>query len=185
MLPIRLRYPTAARTAGFVLTRLVALCLLTGLALPTSAQGILNTSPRGTVDLPPLVLRQAASASAAAPAVAPAPANTPGALPPDPARSAKPLMFGWQMFSGRFASEAFSGFNPEYQIAVGDRITVRMWGAFNFDAVQAVDAQGNLFIPNVGPVRVLGVRNADLNSQLEAQVKRTFRASAESSSHYS
>lgn len=98
-------------------------------------------------------------------------------LPPDPATSLKPLMFGSQMFSGRFAAEAFSGFNPEYQIAVGDRVSVRMWGAFSFEATQVVDVQGNLFIPNVGPVQVLGVRNADLNRIVEAQVKRTYRAS--------
>lgn len=98
-------------------------------------------------------------------------------LPPDPATSLKPLMFGSQMFSGRFAAEAFSGFNPEYQIAVGDRVNVRMWGAFSFEATQVVDVQGNLFIPNVGPVQVLGVRNADLNRIVEAQIKRTYRAS--------
>jgi protein involved in polysaccharide export with SLBB domain len=98
-------------------------------------------------------------------------------LPPDPALAAKPLLFGSQLFIGRFASQAFSGFNAEYIVAVGDRISVRMWGAFNFEAAQVVDAQGNIFIPNVGPVRVLGVRNADLNQQVESQVKRTFRAS--------
>jgi protein involved in polysaccharide export with SLBB domain len=97
-------------------------------------------------------------------------------LPPDPALAARPLVFGSQMFAGRFANEAFSGFNPEYQIAVGDRITLRLWGGYVFEAVQPVDAQGNLFIPNVGPVRVLGVRNADLNQVVEAQIKRVFRA---------
>jgi hypothetical protein len=35
-------------------------------------------------------------------------------MPPDPATAARPLMFGSQMFVGRFASEAFSGFNPDY-----------------------------------------------------------------------
>ena len=63
---------------------------------------------------------------------------------------------------------AFSGFNPDYVVAIGDRISVRMWGAFTFEAAQVVDAQGNIFIPNVGPVRVLGVRNADLNQQVES-----------------
>jgi protein involved in polysaccharide export with SLBB domain len=86
-------------------------------------------------------------------------------------------MFGSQIFSGRFASEAFSGFNPDYQIAVGDRVSIRLWGGFNLDATLVVDPQGNVFIPNVGPVRVAGVRNGELNATVEAQVKRTFRAS--------
>ena len=85
-------------------------------------------------------------------------------------------MFGSQIFTGRFGSEPFSGFNPNYQVAIGDQITVRMWGSFNYDATQPVDAQGNVFVPNVGPVRLLGVRNADLNKQVSAQVARVFRS---------
>jgi protein involved in polysaccharide export with SLBB domain len=52
-----------------------------------------------------------------------------------------------------------------------------MWGAFQYDTVQPVDAQGNIFIPNVGPVPVQGVRNAELNRVVETQVKRVFRSS--------
>ncbi len=116
-------------------------------------------------------------AQAPAPAAAVRPAAPPAApMPADPFQAQRPLMFGSQMFSGRFASEAFSGFNPDYQIAVGDRIQVRMWGAFTHDAGHAVDAQGNVFLPNVGPVRVLGVRNGELNALVETQVKRVFRA---------
>ena len=118
-----------------------------------------------------------AAAAAAAPAAAgvPAPA-APLPLPVDPATAARPVVFGAQLFSGRFSHEAFTGFNAEYQIAPGDRISLRMWGAFSFEAVQPVDPQGNVFLPNVGPVRVRGVRNAELNAVIEAAVKRTYRA---------
>jgi protein involved in polysaccharide export with SLBB domain len=144
-------------------------------AQPRQPVDLLNPSPRGLVDVPAGPLpRGMTPPNGGAPA---APSMPAGPLPPDPALALKPLLFGSQLFSGRFASEAFSGFNPEYVVAVGDRISVRMWGAFTFDAAQVVDAQGNIFIPNVGPVRVLGVRNADLNQQVESQVKRTFRAS--------
>ncbi|MBN4841641.1 polysaccharide biosynthesis/export family protein, partial [Citrobacter braakii] len=104
------------------------------------------------------------------------PAAPPAPLPVDPATAARPVVFGAQLFSGRFSHEAFSGFNAEYQIASGDRISLRMWGAFSFEAVQPVDPQGNVFIPNVGPVKVRGVRNAELNAVVEAAVKRTYRA---------
>lgn len=110
------------------------------------------------------------------PMPSPVPAPSAGPLPPDPFTSSSPVVFGSQMFSGRFSSSSFSGFNAEYQVAVGDQISIRMWGAFPFDSVQVVDAQGNVFIPNVGPIKVLGVRNAELNRQVEAQVKRVFRA---------
>nr|CCF78631.1 KpsD protein [Rubrivivax gelatinosus S1] len=174
-------------------------CLLTASALaaaavPAAAQNQLSGGPRGLTDSG---TRRALSAGAntdpsqaTAPLVAPQAGGlppglvpTPGVaaplppLPVDPSQSPVPVMFGQQMFSGRFANQGFSGFNPEYQIAVGDRVTVRMWGGFSYEATQAVDAQGNLFIPNVGPITVLGVRNADLNAQVEVQVKRTFRSS--------
>ncbi|RVT49456.1 polysaccharide biosynthesis/export family protein [Rubrivivax albus] len=126
----------------------------------------------------------AATAPLALPTIVTTPAPTQAApphvalpMPPDPGRTPGSVMFGSQIFSGRFASEAFSGFNPDYQIAVGDRLSVRLWGGFNLDATLAVDAQGNIFIPNVGPVHVAGVRNGELNGTVEARVKRTFRAS--------
>lgn len=167
--------------------RLAVVAGLLSLPLVAAAQSaaqvpdLLNAGPRGLVEAPasaPAGARPAAAATFVPGAAAPSTtALPPGPLPPDPALSHKPLMFGSQIFSGRFASEAFSGFNPQYQIAVGDRISIRMWGAFDFAATQPVDAQGNVFIPNVGPVRVLGVRNADLGQQVERQVKRTYRAS--------
>lgn len=165
--------------------------LLAACLMPAHAQNRsdpLDTGPRGATELPPFQKGGAGTAGAtatgtgqgAAQNAGPAPAQGATAvtapLPPNPLTSAQPIVFGSQIFTGRFGAVPFAGFNPNYQIAVGDRISVRMWGAFNFDATQPVDAQGNLFIPNVGPVRVLGVRNEELNRQVEAQVKRVFRA---------
>jgi protein involved in polysaccharide export with SLBB domain len=110
------------------------------------------------------------------PVVAPPPPATP--LPPSPTATtgAKPIVFGSQMFSGRFGAVTFSGFNPDYQLAVGDNVLVRLWGAIAYEAVQPIDAQGNIFIPNVGPVKVVGVRNGDLNQLVDTAVKKVFRA---------
>ena len=49
-----------------------------------------------------------------------------------------------------------SGFNPDYMLAIGDRVLLRIWGSFNYEAVQTIDPQGNVFVPNVGPVRLAG-----------------------------
>src|SRR5690606_10182444 len=66
-------------------------------------------------------------------------------------------------------------FNPDYMVALGDRIHVRLWGAFDFDQALTVDPRGNIFLPHAGPVQVLGVRNQDLQRLVEAAVARTFR----------
>jgi len=166
-----------------------ALAVLLGSTAPAvhaqyTTTDLLNTGPRGLTELPPLRPGAAASQPLPAPGTGlapPVPQSSgtlpfPTALPPDPATSLKPLMFGSQIFTGRFGAEPFAGFNPDHQIASGDRVSVRMWGAFTYEATQAVDAQGNIFVPNVGPIAVRGVRNADLNRLVEGSVKRTFRS---------
>lgn len=121
--------------------------------------------------------------SGATPVVTPAAAapaqqsQATGPMPAVPVSAAgQPLMFGAQMFSGRFGAVTFSGFNPDYTLTTGDRVLIRLWGAVTMEGPQIVDAQGNVFIPNVGPVKVAGVRNGDLNAAVEAAVKRVFRA---------
>jgi protein involved in polysaccharide export with SLBB domain len=183
--------PQVLRWIGCIAVVCALLAPATAAAQTSASTTLLGTGPRGLTDLPPQrpPFNPAAAASGPAalpPSAAQGAANAgqaaykPGpiaaALPPDPATSLTPIVFGSQIFMGRFGTEAFSGFNPDYRITVGDRISVRMWGAFSYDAVQAVDVKGNIFIPNIGPIGVLGVRNADLNSHIEAQFKRTFRS---------
>jgi protein involved in polysaccharide export with SLBB domain len=85
-------------------------------------------------------------------------------------------VFGANLFTGAFAREGATQFNPDYAVAVGDNIQVRFWGAFVYDAVLPVDPKGNIFLPHVGPVPVLGVRNQDLQRVVEAAVAKVFRA---------
>ena len=158
------------------------------LSMAAAPQALAQTDPQslwtrsfatiGEVVPPPVAALPAGAASA--PAAPEKPAGLPNftglPLPPDPALSPLPIVFGSQLFAGRFGLVPFAGFNPDYVISTGDRLLVRMWGAFNFEAPQVVDAHGNIFIPNVGPVAVRGVRNADLNQEVGAQVKRVFRS---------
>lgn len=83
-------------------------------------------------------------------------------------------MFGAQLFKGAFASTAGSTFNSSYVINPGDNINLRLWGAYQFSGTQTVDPQGNIFIPNVGPVKVAGISNGNLQSVIEAQVRRIY-----------
>lgn len=85
-------------------------------------------------------------------------------------------VFGANLFTGAFAREGATQFNPDYAVAVGDNIQVRLWGAFEFESVLAVDPKGNIFVPHVGPVQVLGVRNQDLQRLMESSVGRVYRA---------
>jgi protein involved in polysaccharide export with SLBB domain len=84
--------------------------------------------------------------------------------------------FGANLFTGAFAREGATQFNPDYLVAVGDKIQVRLWGAFEFDAPLTVDPKGNIFLPHVGPIPVMGVRNQDLQRLVEAGIRRVYRA---------
>lgn len=85
-------------------------------------------------------------------------------------------VFGAQLFSGAFAPEGATQFNPDYAITIGDQVHVRIWGADNYDTLLTVDPKGNIFLPRVGPVHVLGVRNQDLQRVVESAVSKVFRA---------
>src|SRR3546814_12010898 len=39
-----------------------------------------------------------------------------------------------------------------------------------------VDPQGNIFLPNVGPIHLLGVRNKELQKVVDGAVSRVFRS---------
>jgi protein involved in polysaccharide export with SLBB domain len=54
-------------------------------------------------------------------------------------------------------------------------IQVRLWGAFQYDATLTVDPRGNIFLPHVGPVQVLGIRNQDLQRVVESAAGKVFR----------
>lgn len=85
-------------------------------------------------------------------------------------------MFGSQLFRGAFATGAGSSFNQSYVINPGDNVQVRMWGAYQFAATMTVDPQGNIFLPNVGPVRLKGVSNGKLQSVVQSAVRSVYRA---------
>lgn len=88
----------------------------------------------------------------------------------------KQPVFGQSLFRGRFAQESFRGFNPDYLLSVGDLIDIRMWGAYETAMQLQVDAQGNIFLPKLGPITVLGVRNAELNNLVQERVRNVYRS---------
>lgn len=86
----------------------------------------------------------------------------------------KNRMFGAQLFKGAFASTAGSTFNNSYVINPGDNINLRLWGAYQFTGTQTVDPQGNIFIPNIGPLKVAGISNGSLQSVVTAAVRKIY-----------
>jgi protein involved in polysaccharide export with SLBB domain len=100
----------------------------------------------------------------------------PDAVAPETlANGDQPPVFGARIFTGAFSAQPFSGFNPDYQITIGDQLRVQLWGAVEFGELLSVDAQGNIFLPQIGPVRVAGVRNDRLTAVVEDRVRQVYR----------
>lgn len=89
--------------------------------------------------------------------------------------SANKLYGGW-LFNGGFSKASFSAINPDYRITQGDSLLVQLWGGLDYQSEIKVDPQGNIFIPKVGPVKVLGVSNAKLNKVVLKAIKRVYKS---------
>ena len=85
-----------------------------------------------------------------------------------------PRPFGAALFDSPIRAIS-SGPNPDYIIQVGDQIIIQMWGSTNVQLNTKVDHLGNIFIPEVGPITVAGVRAGDVSSYVESQVMDTYK----------
>lgn len=93
----------------------------------------------------------------------------------DPTRVAGPatVVFGASLFT-RGAPAPTDTPNPNYRLAPGDRVSITIWGFVEASVVNTIDMDGNLFIPQVGPVRLAGVRAGDLQRVVETEVRRVY-----------
>ncbi|QDP01949.1 polysaccharide biosynthesis/export family protein [Thalassotalea sp. PS06] len=94
-------------------------------------------------------------------------------------KSAVSQKYGGWVFNGGFKETSFSAINPNYLISQGDTLLVQLWGGVNFQSELIVDPRGNIFIPKVGPIKVLGVSNGELNTVVNNSVKRVYKSNVE------
>ena len=83
-------------------------------------------------------------------------------------------VFGHNLFQGRFTAKSQPHYNPDYRVAVGDTINLRIWGSLELEMDATVDNQGNIFIPKVGTVAVGGVTNRRLVEIIKAKVHQNY-----------
>ncbi|WP_226381977.1 polysaccharide biosynthesis/export family protein [Falsiroseomonas ponticola] len=100
--------------------------------------------------------------------VAVGPIGEPGRFP-GPAT----VVFGSSLFT-RGGPAASDTPNPNYTLLPGDRVSITVWGFVEASIVTTVDAEGNVFIPQIGPVRLAGVRAGDVQRMVETEVRRVY-----------
>ena len=84
-------------------------------------------------------------------------------------------VFGSHLFNGNFKQNTQHIYNPEYKIAIGDQIALKVWGAVEFEQMLTVDSQGNVFIPKLGSVGLLGKKNGDLVGIFKSSIGKVYR----------
>jgi len=99
-------------------------------------------------------------------------------MAPDSGKAKVPFselqVFGVSLFNGNFSGTYYDERNPEYMVRFGDRIGVRVWGAFNFEQELTVDRLGNIFIPTVGPVKVAGAPNVEVPQIVRKALNKVY-----------
>jgi protein involved in polysaccharide export with SLBB domain len=103
------------------------------------------------------------------------PINMPSSSGPMPAGDEDlPPPYGANLFQGGFETERSDGLNSSYLVAPGDKISIQMWGTVNRADVITVDNQGNIFIPDVGPVKVKDVPANRINAIVTQSIKSIY-----------
>ena len=127
--------------------------------VPAQQQGQLQDQSQGEVnDTPRADWRSGTYGPVATPP------RDPDMLPP----------FGANLFTGGFRGAMGDGLNSDYQVKPGDQVTVRAWGAFEFDRVLPVDAQGNIFIPGSGPLNIEGQNSQQVDNSVRRAITSVY-----------
>jgi protein involved in polysaccharide export with SLBB domain len=64
---------------------------------------------------------------------------------------------------------------PDYVIGPGDELLIQAWGQVTLNGRFTVDRAGGLYIPQVGTLQVAGLKFAQIQDYLKAQMGRVFR----------
>ncbi len=144
--------------------------LFASFSMPSGAQLV---SDKGDIPREQQVIPLPESLERTVPSIGPH-TGTFGPVTPAALGTGEILPFGANLFSGGFRGVRASGLNPAYQVMPGDQVTVRAWGALELDRVFPVDAQGNIFVPQVGPVQVQGVSAGELDKRVKSAIGEVF-----------
>ncbi|GAB4293451.1 MAG: SLBB domain-containing protein [Ignavibacteriaceae bacterium] len=86
--------------------------------------------------------------------------------------------FGYKIFSAvppAFEPTAIGPIDPGYLISPGDILKLTLWGEAEFQYELTVDNRGNIFVPTVGQIFVLGVAYSDLKNQLTSYLSQYYQ----------
>lgn len=90
-----------------------------------------------------------------------------------------PPPYGANLFAGGYETERVDGLSDNYVIAAGDKLSIWMWGAVAYSDMVTVDSQGNIFIPNIGPIKVGDEKASQVAKLVESKIRQTYTNNVE------
>lgn len=93
-----------------------------------------------------------------------------------PSEAGLPAPYGANLFAGGYESERVDGLNEDYLVAPGDKISIWMWGAVNLSQVVTVDNQGNIFLPEIGPIKLINTPASKVNSLVTSHIRKVYKS---------
>ena len=101
-----------------------------------------------------------------------------GLAPPDVCDVSLDLtQFGYDVFRqpvSTFAPVDGVPVGPDYVVGPGDRFTVTMWGRVDAQYVLQVDRSGQVILPEVGALKVWGMKFGELEGYLQRELSRKY-----------
>lgn len=90
-------------------------------------------------------------------------------------KNTKISIFGSNLFNGGFSNSNQHRYNPNYLLNIGDTISLKLWGAIEHELKLTIDQQGNIFVPKIGVVKLLGVKNSNMTDVIQTTLVKTYK----------
>lgn len=74
-----------------------------------------------------------------------------------------------------FARPATATIPPDYLLGVGDTVAISLTGSVEGSVERTIDTSGNIFLPQVGTIRLAGVRFADVRDRISSAIGIEYR----------
>jgi len=92
---------------------------------------------------------------------------------------ATPARFGMEVFERRIRDPRLVPMDlpagPEYVVGPGDGLAIHLWGGISRQLYRAVDREGRVSLPEIGPVLVSGKSLAEVQQSLQSMLRTQFR----------
>jgi polysaccharide export outer membrane protein len=94
-------------------------------------------------------------------------------------RPANPTRFGAEIFENGTRDSQIMPMDlpagPDYVVGPGDGLSIDLWGSISQRLTRTVDREGRVSLPEIGPVLVSGKSLADVQQNVQLELKSQFR----------